>query len=143
MNQISYQYCHFPPAIVQRAVWLYIRYSLNLRDVEEILADRGIEASYETIRRWVACFGPPIACRLRRSRQRAHSQWHLDEMFTSFGGKRMYLWQAIDQDGEVLDILVQAKRDTKAACRFQCRAAQEGEPHSCGLGCPTPETWVL
>jgi putative transposase len=121
MNQISYRYCHFPPTIVQRAVWLYTRYSLSLRDVEEMLAERGIEVSHETIRRWVARFGPPIANKLRRSRPRAHPQWHLDEMFTSFGGRRMYLWRAVDQDGEVLDVLVQAKRDTKAARKLMRR----------------------
>ena len=120
MNQISYRYCHFPPAIVQRAVWLYTRYSLSLRDVEEMLSERGIEVSYETIRRWVARFGPPIANRLRRFRPRAHPQWHLDEMFTSFGGRRMYLWRAIDQDGEVLDVLVQTKRNAKAARKQPC-----------------------
>jgi putative transposase len=106
MNHISYRYCHFPPAIVQRAVWLYIRYSLSLRDVEEMLSERGIEVSYETVRRWVARFGPPIANKLRHSRPRAHLQWHLDEMFTSFGGRRLYLWRAIDQDGDILDVLV-------------------------------------
>ena len=121
MNQISYRYCHFPPAIVQRAVWLYTRYSLSLRDVEEMLAERGIEISYETIRRWVARFGPQIARNLRQRRPSAHPQWNLDEMFTSFGGKRMYLWRAIDQDGEVLEVLVQAKRDTKAALKLMRR----------------------
>ena len=121
MNKISYRYCHFPPDIVQHAVWLYCRYSLSLRDVEELLAERGIEVSYETIRRWVARFGPQIAWRLRQSRPSAHPQWHLDEMFTSFGGKRMYLWRAIDQDGEILDVLVQAKRDTKAALKLMRR----------------------
>ena len=103
------------------AVWLYIRYSLSLRDVEETLGERGIEVSYETIRRWGARFGPPIANRLRRSRPRAHPQWHLDEKFTSFGGRRLYLWRVIDQDGEVLDVLVQAKRDTKAALKLMRR----------------------
>lgn len=121
MNEISYRYCHFPPSIVQHAVWLYCRYSLSFRDVEELLSERGIEVSYETIRRWVARFGPRIARRLRQSRPRAHPQWHLDEMFTSFGGKKMYLWRAIDQDGEVLDVLVQAKRNTKAALTLMRR----------------------
>ena len=121
MNEISYRYCHFPPSIVQHAVRLYCRFTLSFRDVEELLAERGIEVSYETIRRWVARFGHQIARRLRRSRPRAHPQWHLDEMFTSFGGKRMYLWRAIDQDGEVLDVLVQGKRDTKAALKLMRR----------------------
>jgi putative transposase len=125
MNEISYRYCHFPPPIVQHAVWLYCRYSLSLRDVEELLAERSIEVSYETIRRWVARFGPQIARRLRQSRPSAHPKWHLDEIFTSFGGKRMYLWRAIDQDGEVLDVLVQAKRDTKAALMLMRRLLKQ------------------
>ena len=106
MNEIGYRYCHFPPSIMRHAIWLYCRYSLSLRDVEELLSERGIEVSYETIRRWEARFGPQITRRLRRSRPPAHPQWHLDEMFTSFGGKRTYLGRAIDQNGEVLDVLM-------------------------------------
>ncbi len=121
MDQISCRYCHFPPSVVQHTVWLYCRYSLSFRDVEELLSERGIEVSYETIRRWVARFGPQIARRLRQSRPTAHPQRHLDEMFTSFGGKKMYLWRAIDQNGEVLDVLVQVKRDTKAALKLMRR----------------------
>ncbi len=121
MNEISYRYCHFPPSIVQHVVWLYCRFTLSFRDVEELLAERGIEVSYETIRRWVARFGPQIARRLRRLRPRAHPQWHLDEMFVSFGGKRMYLWRAVDQNGEVLDVLVQPKRDKRAALKLMRR----------------------
>ena len=94
------------------------RFTLSLRDVEDLLAERGIEVSYETIRRWVARFGPEIARELRRQRPRAHPQWHFDEMFVSIGGRRMYLWRAVDQNGEVLDVLVQAKRDKQAACRL-------------------------
>ena len=83
MQPISYRYCHFPPTIIQHSVWLYARFSLSFRDVEDLLAERGIVVSYETVRRWVAKFGPQIACRLRRYRPRSHSQWHLDEMFVS------------------------------------------------------------
>ncbi len=118
MTAISYRYCHFPPVIVQRAVWLYARFTLSFRDVEELLAERGIQVSYESIRRWVARFGPQIAHRLRHHRPRPHSQWHLDEMFVSMDGKRMYLWRAIDQNGEILDLLVQAKRDKRAALKL-------------------------
>lgn len=118
MTTISYRYCHFPREIVQRAVWLYVRFTLSFRDVEELLAERGIEVSYETIRRWVTKFGPPIARRLRHSRPKAHPLWHLDEMFVSIAGRRMYLWHAVDQDGEVLDVLVQAKRDKRAALKL-------------------------
>jgi len=113
MTPISYRYCHFPPVVVQHAVWLYARFSLSFRDVEDLLAERGIEASYESVRRWVARFGPQIARRLRTHRSRPHSLWHLDEMFVSTNGKPMYLWRAIDQNGEVLDVLVQSKRDKK------------------------------
>ena len=118
MHEISYRYCQFPPFIVQRAVWLYCRVTLSFRDVKVLLAERGITVSYGTIRRWVARFGPQIARRLRRLRPRAHPQWHLDEMFVSFGGKNMYLWRAIDQEGEVLDVLDQAKRGTRAALKL-------------------------
>ena len=118
MAPIRYRYCHFAPAIIQHAVWLYARFSLSFRDVEDLLAERGSVVSYETIRRWVAKFGPQIAHRLRRHRRSAHPQWHLDEMFVSIGGKRMYLWRAIDQNGEILDILVEAKRNKHAALRL-------------------------
>jgi transposase-like protein len=115
---ISYRYRHFPGPIIQHAVWLYCRFILSLRDVENLLAERGIEVSYETIRRWVARFGPEIAKELRRQRPRAHPQWHLDGIFVSIGGRRMYLWRVVDQNSEVLDALVQAKRDKQAACRL-------------------------
>ena len=121
MTQISYRNLHFPPSIVQRAVWMYVRFNLSLRDVEELLAERGIEVSYETIRRWVDRFGPQVAKRLRRSRGGPHPQWHLDEMYVSIGGRWMYLWRAIDQEGEVLDFLVQSRRDTQAALKLMRR----------------------
>jgi transposase-like protein len=88
------------------------RFTLSFRDVEDLLAERGIEVSYETIRQWVMRFGPAIAQDLRSRRPRPHRQWHLDEMFVSIGGKRMYLWRALDAEGEVLDCLVQSRRDT-------------------------------
>jgi len=118
MPRISYRYCHFPAEIIQHTVWLYARFTLSFRDIEELLAERGIEVSYESIRRWVARFGPQIARRLRHHRPRPHSLWHLDEMFVSMNGKRSYLWRAIDQNGEILDVLVQAKRDKKAALKL-------------------------
>ena len=118
MNAISYRNLHFPPSIIQHTVWLYARFNLSLRDVEDLMAERGVEVSYETIRRWVKRFGPRIARRLRRDRPRAHPQWHLDEMYVSIGGRWMYLWRAIDQDCEVLDFLVSAKRDKKAALKL-------------------------
>jgi len=115
MAPISYRYCHFPPTIIEHTVWLYARFSFSFRDVEDLLAERGIVVSYETVRRWVAKFGPQIARRLRHHRRSAHPQWHLDEMFVSIGGKPMYLWRAIDQNGEILDVLFQAKRNKRAA----------------------------
>jgi transposase-like protein len=118
MAPIIYRYCHFPPTIIQHSVWLYARFSLSYRDVEDLLAERGIVVSYETVRRWVAKFGPQIARRLRQHRRPAHPLWHLDEMFVSIGGKRMYLWRAIDQNGEILDVLVQARRNRRAALRL-------------------------
>ena len=118
MPPINYRYCHFPPTIVQHALWLYARFSLSFRDVEDLLAERGIIVSYETIRRWVAKFGPQIARRLRHHRRPAHPLWHLDEMFVSIGGKPMYLWRAIDQNGDILDVLVQARRNKNAALRL-------------------------
>ena len=121
MTPISYRYCHFPPVIIQHAVWLYARFTLSFRDIEDLLAERGIQVSYESIRRWVGRFGPHIARRLRRHRLRPHSQWHLDEMFVSMDGKPMYLWRAIDQNGEILDVLVQAKRDKRAALKLMRR----------------------
>ncbi|MBO6544085.1 MAG: IS6 family transposase [Alphaproteobacteria bacterium] len=121
MTHISYRDLHFPSSIVQQAVWLYVRFNLSLRDVEELLADRGVEMSYETIRQWVDRFGPQIARRLRRVRGTPHPQWHLDEMYVSIGGRWMYLWRAIDQEGEVLDFLVQSRRDTRAALKLMRR----------------------
>ena len=110
MSTISYRGYRFPPDIIQRAVWLYFRFTLSFRDVEDLLAERGIEVSYETIRQWVMRFGPAIARDLRSHRPRPHGQWHLDEMFVSIGGKWMYLWRAVAAEGEVLDCLVQSRR---------------------------------
>src|SRR3989442_1557108 len=98
MNRISYRGYRFPPDIIQRAVWLYFRFTLSFRDVEDLLAERGIEVSYETIRQWAVRFGPAIARDLHSRRPRPHGQWHLDEMFVSIGGKWMYLWRAVDAE---------------------------------------------
>lgn len=118
MGQISYRGFRFPPDVIQRAVWLYLRLSLSLRDVEDILAERGVEVSYESIRCWVDRFGPQIAARIRAGRSRPTSKWHLDEMFVAIAGRQMYLWRAIDDEGEVLEVLVTAKRDKQAAIRL-------------------------
>ena len=118
MQQLSYRRHRFPPLIIQQATWLYLRFTLSYRDVEELLAERGIDVSNETIRRWVLKFGRLYAQRLRRRRPRPDDQWHLDEMFVSIRGKRMYLWRAVDSEGEVLDFLIQPKRDKTAALKL-------------------------
>ena len=115
MQPISYARHQFPAEIIQRAVWMYLRFTLSFRDVEELLAERGIEVTYESIRRWVLTFGPQVARRLQARRSKPHGRWHLDEMCVRVGGKPMYLWRAVGGEGEVLDVLLQAKRDTKAA----------------------------
>jgi putative transposase len=118
MQPISYARHRFPPSVIQHAVWLYLRFTLSYRDVEELLAERGLDISYETVRRWVATFGQAYAERLRRSRTRPTARWHLDEMVVRIGSKRMYLWRAVDDEGEVLDMLVQRRRDERAAVRL-------------------------
>jgi transposase-like protein len=118
MRKISYAGHRFPPDVIQRAVWLYLRFALSYRDVEDLLAERGLDVSYETVRRWVIKFGVLYARELRRRRPQPSGRWHLDEVFVSIGGKRMYLWRAVDAEGEVLDILVQQKRDKRAALKL-------------------------
>jgi putative transposase len=108
----------FPAEIISHAVWLYHVFSLSLRDVELLLAERGIVVSYETVRRWCKKFGQTFAHRLLRRRPRPGDKWHLDEVFVWIQGVQHYLWRAVDQDGVVLDILVQDRRDAKAAKRF-------------------------
>ena len=117
MQDISYARYRFPPAIIQHAVWLYYRFPLSYRDVEDLLAQRGVDVSYETVRRWALKFGQAYARRLRTTRPQADVRWHLDEVFVSIAGKRMYLWRAVDSEGEVLDILVQSRRNKKAALK--------------------------
>jgi putative transposase len=118
MTLLSYRRHHFPPEIIQQAIWLYLRFTLSYRGVEELLAERGVEISYETVRRWVLKFGPVIARRLRRRRPRPSDRWHLDEMVVRIAGKRMFLWRAVDDEGEVLEMLVQRRRDSRAALRL-------------------------
>jgi len=108
----------FPPEIISYAVWLYHRFCLSLRDVEELLAERGVTVSYEAVRQWCLKFGPSFAKKLRHRQGRHGDTWHLDEVFVSIQGKRRYLWRAVDQDGDVLDVLVQPHRDQRAATRF-------------------------
>ncbi len=118
MQKISYARYRFPPVIIQHAVWLYFRFPLSYRDIEDLVAERGIDLSYETVRRWALKFGQAYARRLRTTRPRPDVRWHLDEVFVSIAGKRMYLWRAVDSEGEVLDILVQSRRNKKAALKL-------------------------
>ena len=118
MTKLSYAGYRFPPEIIRQAIWLYLRFTLSLRDVEDLLAERGIAVSYETVRRWVNHFGPIIAADLRKRRPKPHSIWHLDEVYLKIDGKMTYLWRAVDAEGEVLDVLVQSKRDKPAALKL-------------------------
>jgi putative transposase len=119
-NTPSYHGYRFPPEIISHAVWLYHRFCLSFRDVEDLLAERGIIVSYETIRQWCQKFGPAYARRLKRRQGRLGDTWHLDELFVTIQGQRRYLWRAVDQDGDVIDILVQPRRDRRAAqCFFR------------------------
>ena len=118
MTPISYTRYQFPPAVVQHAVWIYLRFTLSYRDVEDLLAERGLDVSCETVRRWVLKFGPAFAQRLRHRRPKPGGCWHLDEMVARIAGETVYLWRAVDHEGEVLDILVQHGRDKAAALKL-------------------------
>ena len=115
---ISFARHQFPPEIIRHAVWLYVRFTLSYRDVEDLLAERGLDVSYETVRRWVLKFGPLFARELRRGRPRPTARWHLDEMAVMIVGRRFWLWRAVDDEGEVLDLLVQPRRDKAAAVKL-------------------------
>jgi putative transposase len=114
----SYKGFRFPQEIIGHAVWLYHRFNLRFRDVEEALAARGVIVSYETVRQWCLKFGQQLANQLRRRRSQRGEKWHCNEVFLKFNGKKHYLWRAVDQDGNVLDILVQSRRDKAAAEKF-------------------------
>jgi putative transposase len=118
MIKISYAGCRFPPVIIQQAIWLYARFTLSFRDVEDLLAERGITVSYETVRRWVNHFGPRIAADLHKRRPKPHTTWHLDEVYLTIDGRLVYLWRAVDSEGEVLDVLVQTKQNKAAALKL-------------------------
>jgi putative transposase len=113
-----YKNHRFPAEIISHAVWLYFRFCLSYRDVEELLFARGVIVTYETIRQWCRKFGQAYANQLRRRRPRPGDKWHLDEVFLTINGTRHYLWRAVDQEGHVLDILVQSRRNKKAAKKF-------------------------
>jgi putative transposase len=117
-SQPNYRGYRFPPEIISHTVWLYHRFTLSLRDIEDLLAERNVIVSYESIRQWCATFGLDYARRLRKRRGALGDRWFLDEVTVSIQGKRQYLWRAVDQDGDVLDILVQSRKDKHAAKRF-------------------------
>src|SRR6185312_12481146 len=114
----KYKNHRFPAEIISQAVWLYFRFCLSYRDVEELLFERGVIVTYEAIRQWCRKFGQEYANQLRRRRPRPGDKWHLDEVFLTINGARHYLWRAVDQEGNVLDILVQSRRNKQAAKKF-------------------------
>ncbi|MFJ9847194.1 IS6 family transposase [Kitasatospora sp. NPDC101155] len=114
----SYSGHRYPVEVISHCVWLYFRFPLSFREVEELMLQRGVVVSYETVRRWCLKFGQTYADALRRRQPRTGDKWHLDEVFIKVNGERKYLWRAVDQDGNVLDILVQGRRDKAAARRF-------------------------
>ena len=129
LRPVSYRRHRFPPEIIAHAVWLYFRFPLSLRLVEEMLLERSIVVSYETIRRWAIKFGADYARRLKRKAPSRHDIWHLDEMVITVHGEKRYLWRAVDQDGYVLDEIVQIQRNTKAARRLLTRLLRkQGRP---------------
>jgi len=122
---LSYKRHRFPPAVISHAVCLYCRFNLSFREVEEMFLQRGVDVSYETIRRWVAKFGPSIARGLRRRQPRPDDIWHLDEVVVNISGRKYWLWRAVDQDGLVLDEILQSKRDKLAAKRLLRRLMKQ------------------
>ena len=118
MKKTSYHRHRFHPDIIRQAIWLYFRFTMSYRDVEELLAERGIDDSYETVRRWVLKFGIDYARRIKKRRPHPHTEWFLDEVFVKIGGKPMYLWRAVGGEGEVLDVLVQKRRNKRAALKL-------------------------
>lgn len=126
----TYKRYRFPIEIIQHCVWLYFRFSLSYRDVELLMAERGIVVSYETIRQWCLKFGEAYAKKLRQRRGQPGDKWHIDEIFIKMNGKTHYLWRAVDQEGNILDILVTNRRNKEAAKRFFLKllAGLEYEP---------------
>jgi len=126
----TYKRHRFPPDIISYAVWLYYRFNLSHRDVEDLLAERGITVSYESIRLWCIKFGPKYSRRLKRKHRGFGDTFYIDEVFIKINGKQHYLWRAVDQDGEVFDVFLQARRDGSAAKRFFKRLlrSHDGEP---------------
>jgi len=118
MKVSIYHRRRFPNAIIKQSVWLYFRFNLSFREIEEMMAWRGVDVFYETIRRWVNTFGPIFAKRIKSRSEAPSSTWHLDEVYTKINGKMVYLWRAVDDEGTVLDVIVQSRRNAKAALRL-------------------------
>ena len=121
---VSYKRHRFPAEVISHCVWLYHRFGLSLRDVQELMAERGVAVTYETVHQWCRKFGSMFAAGLRRRRPRPGDKWHVDEVQLKINGRRYWLWRAVDQDGMVLDILGQARRNRQAAERFLRRVLE-------------------
>ena len=125
----NYRGRRFPAEIISHAVWLYHRFTLSFRDVEDLLSERGSIVSYKAIRFWCLKFGPGYARSIRKKRGRLGDIWHVDELFLKINGRQVYLWRVVDRDGDVLDILVTKRRDKRAAKQFFRKVLKEqGKP---------------
>lgn len=126
----TYKRHRFPPDVISYTVWLYFRFNLSHRDIEDLLAERGIIVSYETIRLWCIKFGTTFAKRLKHKHQGYGDTFYIDEVFIKISGKQLYLWRAVDQDGDIVDVYLQSKRDATTAKRFFKRLikSKKGEP---------------
>ncbi|MEC4680662.1 MAG: IS6 family transposase [Nitrospirota bacterium] len=120
----NYQRHRFPSEIISHAVWLYHRFCLSFREVEELLAERGLIVTYETVRQWCRKFGPAYARKLKKRQGRLGDTWHIAKVFVTIQGEQQYVWRAVDPDGEVIDILVQRRHNPRAAERFFRRLLQ-------------------
>ena len=118
MKTSIYTRHRFQPDIIRRAVWMYFRFNLSFRDVEELMLERGVDVSYETVRRWVNKFGLKYAKRIKSRSESPSPVWHLDEVYTKINATMVYLWRAVDDKGTVLDVVVQRRRNTKAVTRL-------------------------
>ena len=118
MKTSIYARHRFHPDVIKRAVWLYFRFNMSFRDVEELMVERGVDVSYETIRRWIDKFGSAYAKRIKSRSEPPSPVWHLDEVYTKINGKMVYLWRAVDDEGTVLDLVFQRRRNTKVALRL-------------------------
>ena len=118
MKVSIYHRRRFHPDIIKRVIWLYFRFNLSLRELEELMVERGVDVSYETIRRWIDSYGSVFAKRIKSRAQNPSPRWHLDEVYTKINGKMIYLWRAVDDEGTVLDIVVQSRRNKKTAMRL-------------------------